>query len=664
MTEGRNMESNTKENWLKKVQLSKDILLVVSFVIIPLVFFPPLGTMLVKQLAFTVILCVYLVLLAFEILLSGHLTFTKSRYTLPLFLLAVLSTLSVVLKTKNYSEAFFSPGGVSLYLLAFVFFLLAGYRIKHLQSQLLVTLSGSAVVLAILSSVYELGLWQKLTFLPKSVRLFDFGYLGGSFNLVTLFVPIVIMLAISANQTKVVYRQILHYIAIFIITAGVFVNIYTLLPGKKNALTTTPLSTSWNVAIDSFRNSPLIGIGTSNYLSAINRYRPLSYNTTKYWSLRFQSATNYPLTLVTEMGILGLVTLAYLLILAAKDLLGKGKDFSVLDGLAGTILVGLLLTNLTTTIIFLLVLGLSVRAGKSEIKLTDGSPVPLFVTAIPLLAIAFLVVTATYKNTKAEYLFNQALVSGNSGNGVVAYDKVNGAIGATPKVDRYHIYASQINLSLASAIIKNNGDKKLADADRETVTKLIEQAINEAKTAVSLNPQKSTNWSNLATIYQAVAPFAQGAIDFAIQSTNQAIALDPLDPQLRLTLGGMYFGAKAYDDAIDAFKTAVLAKPDWANAHYNLAVAYREAGNLPKAIIEMKNVLALVDKSSKDYETAQTELTALEDKLPKPSPNPEAETLTKPETVTKEVNPPVTLPEDAQPPLPTEAPAPEATPAL
>jgi len=661
------METDSKNSLLEKIQLSKDILLVASFVIIPLIFFPPLGTMLVKQLAFIGLMAIYLILLAIEILLSGHLSFTKSRYTLPLFLLSVLSILSVVFRTKNYTEAFFAPGGSSLYLLAFVFFLLAGYRIKHLIRPLLVTLTASGVILSILSAVYELGLWQKLTFLPKNLRLFDFGYLGGSLYLVTFLVPVIIMLAISANQTKAVYQQVMHYLAIFILTAGVFVNVYTLLPGKKNALMTNPLSTSWNVAIDSFRNSPLIGIGTSNYLSAINRYRPLSYNATKFWSLRFQSATNYPLTLVTEMGLLGLITLIYLITLAFKDLSAKDKGFSVLDGLTLSVLVGLLFTNLTITLILMLVLGLSASAQKSQVKLTDGSPVPLFVTALPLLAIAFLVTAGTYKSTRAEYLFNQALVHGNSGDGVTAYDQVNQAIGIAPKIDRYHIYASQVNISLAGAIIQNNASQQLADADRETITKLVEQAINEAKTAVSLNPQKSTNWSNLATIYQAVAPFAQGAMDFAIQSTNQAIVLDPLDPQLRLTLGGMYFGAKAYDDAIDAFKTAVLAKPDWANAHYNLATAYREAGNLPKAIIEMKNVLALVDKSSKDYETAQTELTALEDKLPKPSPNPEAETLTKPETVVKEVNPPVELPTDAQPPIPTIAPepvTPEPTPVL
>lgn len=658
------MESEAKDNLLKKVVLLKDFLLVAFFVLIPLAFFPPLGTMLVKQLTFITLLSIYLILLAFEILLSGHLTFTKSRYSFLLFLLSTIAILSVVLKTKNYHEAFFAPGGVSLYLLGLVFFLLVGYRLKSLTAQIVLALSGSSALLAIVSLISELGFWQKLSFLPKAIRLFDFGYLGGNVNLITLFVPVVVMLVIAANQTKVVYQQVLYYIGIFVITAGIFVNIYSLLPGKKNALMTTPLSTSWNVAIDAFRNSPLIGIGNSNYLSAINRYRPLSYNTTKFWSLRFSSATNYPLTLVTEMGLLGLVVFVYLMALAAKELLAKNNRLTALDGLTIAVLAGLLVTNLTVLLFFLLVVGLSASAAHGRIKLTDGSPVPLFVTALPLIAIAILLLTATYKNTKAEYFFNQAVMSGGTGNGVEAYDKINQAIVISPKVDRYHIYASQINISLADAIIKNNTSQKLADSDRETVTKLIEQAINEAKTAVSANPQKSTNWSNLASIYQAVAPFAQGAIDFAIQSTNQAIVLDPLDPQLRLTLGGMYFGAKMYDEAIDAFKTAVLAKPDWANAHYNLATAYREAGNIQKAIVEIKNVLALVEKDSQDYQTAQAELTALEEKLPKPSPNPEAETLTKPEVVQKEVNPPVELPQEAEPPLPTEVPTPEPSPAL
>ncbi|HEY6001276.1 MAG TPA: translation initiation factor IF-3, partial [Anaeromyxobacter sp.] len=49
------------------------------------------------------------------------------------------------------------------------------------------------------------------------------------------------------------------------------------------------------------------------------------------------------------------------------------------------------------------------------------------------------------------------------------------------------------------------------------------------------------------------------------------------------------------------FTLAAAAKPDLANAHYNLAVAYRDKKETDKAITEMNTVLTLVQPNSQDY---------------------------------------------------------------
>ncbi len=101
---------------------------------------------------------------------------------------------------------------------------------------------------------------------------------------------------------------------------------------------------------------------------------------------------------------------------------------------------------------------------------------------------------------------------------------------------------------------------------------------------LALNPPRSGNWELLADTYRAIIPLAEGSDQFAIQSYNQAIALDPINPNLRIKLGGVFFALGDYDSAIEAFRTAVLAKPDLANSHFNLAVAYREVGEIDKAV--------------------------------------------------------------------------------
>ena len=75
-----------------------------------------------------------------------------------------------------------------------------------------------------------------------------------------------------------------------------------------------------------------------------------------------------------------------------------------------------------------------------------------------------------------------------------------------------------------------------------------------------------------------------------------------------------------------------------ANAHYNLAVAYREKKDIAKATEEMNKVLSLVGKDSADYETAKKELEKLE-------------SLTTPQPVApSNIKPPINLPEEATPP--------------
>jgi predicted RNA-binding Zn ribbon-like protein len=94
---------------------------------------------------------------------------------------------------------------------------------------------------------------------------------------------------------------------------------------------------------------------------------------------------------------------------------------------------------------------------------------------------------------------------------------------------------------------------------------------------------------------------------------------------------------------------AVIAKPDYANSHYNLAAAYREKGEYQNAVDQMKLVLSLVEKGTADYDVATKELDALEKKLPAKAAT-QTENLTAPQEAPKPAQPQVTLPSEATPP--------------
>jgi tetratricopeptide (TPR) repeat protein len=143
--------------------------------------------------------------------------------------------------------------------------------------------------------------------------------------------------------------------------------------------------------------------------------------------------------------------------------------------------------------------------------------------------------------------------------------------------------------------------------------------------------------------------FATGSDQFAIQTYTEAVALDPTDPNLRIELGGVYYALGEYSNAIDSFKLAILAKSDLANAHYNLAIAYRDNKDYNDAITEMNTVLTLVDKNSSDYTLAESTLADLQKNKPAATASGSG-SLTTPEKQTTVVKPPITLPQEATPP--------------
>ena len=166
-------------------------------------------------------------------------------------------------------------------------------------------------------------------------------------------------------------------------------------------------------------------------------------------------------------------------------------------------------------------------------------------------------------------------------------------------------------------------------------------------------------------------PLATGSDTFAIQTYSQAVALDPVNPNLRIALGGIYYAAGDFDTAVRVFELAATTKRDLANAHYNLGFALEQSGKLDQAISELSLVLSLVDTNSTDYQAAKTALENMQAKKQKEVPT--GEELTPPQEAEAPIlKPPLELPEESEPPespitptpTPTAEPEAETTPAL
>ena len=292
---------------------------------------------------------------------------------------------------------------------------------------------------------------------------------------------------------------------------------------------------------------------------------------------------------------------------------------------------------------------------------------PALLITVPVIIAALYLSFLSSRVVLAEYKFVKSLNALAQNDAQGTYDLMREAIRISPYVDRYHATFARVNLALANSMAINaqREGATVTDQDRQTITTLVQQAIAEGKSTVAVNPLRAGNWEILAQIYRSIMPLAQGADAFAVQSYRQAVALDPLNPNLRVALGGIHFAVGDFENAVSIFELAVATKPDHANARYNLAFALNESGNVDRAIIEMTSVLSLItDKNGEDFRVAQQALSDMQAK--KAASGEGGQELNPPQAAEESLlEPPLDLPEGSEPPeaaiSPTPSPEPEPT---
>lgn len=608
---------------------------------------------------------------AIKNILRGQFGISSARYDFPVLLLWGAYILSAYKNTPNKMEAFFLPGTATAITLGVLLYFIVNQLEPKIKSNLKIVIFASAVFTSLITLLATAGILKAIPQLPEFMKATTFNTVGSSLDVIILMalsLPAAVMLFMKEKDIAV---KSLIGTAIALVVFSFMVALFNSLPSKQSSLRLPGFNTSWIVSVETLKNKPILGIGPGNYLTAFNLYRPLSYNNTDLWQVRFTSARSYLLTSFTETGLIGLAALVliyYSFFVKAK------KSIKNLDELSSYASIGLTLLAMAffpigavLIIIFFLYLAISSKTeemGLSTMYSKGQSKLPFLILYTPLIITIFVVFFYTTKVARAEYFYQQALNAVAVNDGRASYDTLRKAINTNPYVDRYRITYSQINLALANSIAAN---PNITDQDKQNITQLIQQAIREGKVAVSLNPQRSSNWEVLARIYQSIAPLAENANSFAAQSFQQAIALDPINPNLRITQGGIFYAAKDYQSAANIFTLAVSAKPDLANAHFNLSFAYQELGMLEDAIKQMSIVLSLVEKGSNDYEVAQKALTDMQEKAKAQVPETQPDTLTAPQEGPEAVlEPQIELPEEAAPPQPeassTPAPTPESSP--
>ncbi|MCD6225584.1 tetratricopeptide repeat protein [bacterium] len=561
------------------------------------------------------------------------------------------------LSRGNRYEALMGRGGVAYqWLLLGLAFLLEQSSLKKKRRQVIFALSLSGALLALIATVlfilpegsFPLKLFQQRLVITDSF----WNPWGGIWELVWFLFPLTVFLLAflvrRINQKEKIVDWQFFPLILAILVGGVIVG-YQLIEKKPPLLS---WRFSWVIAVESFKHWPLFGIGPGLFVRAFSFYRPVAFNQSAWWTTRFIKSGNVFLHIWTELGILGLIILGAILGGILKTVRKENWEWKLFGWFLA---LGIIFLPITKTFFFWLVVLGALLTKKQEINLGFIGRKILGGVLLVLILTGGWFYQRALRGEALFYRFAMGIAQGKAKNG--DYLKAERLL---PMVTDFRLFRSQVDISLLKDIIAQNKGQELDEKTRQQITGLAQEAIGEAKAAAALEPKEVIVWRNLAQVYNQLIGIAQGADQWAIAAYQQAVAFDPLDPRLRLDLGGIYYLSGDYEQAQRQFETAVKLKTNYANGWYNLAWALKKQNKLQQAVEALQQTLFLVSPDSTDFQKAQKELDEWRKELGEKQAKEKAkrekgELQPPPASPSPAVSQPIELPQEAAPPVENQA---------
>ncbi len=658
----------------KILSYTKYLILNILLFLFPLFFLPITQEYFItnKMYLLAFVSLVLILISTLELLVSKKLVWQKKPLDNIIFLIFLTVGLSILIASPNKIQALLNPsfGLVPMLSLTIIYFYLS--RKKTLDIECL-TLNTSIFILSLITIIFffqpfkNASLPQNLIFLKNPF----FTPLGNFLDL-AVFLGFFVIFGLnklikkgeeSEQNTKYFTLNTLYFIFALI---ALSLTLFSLIQHQAASLQLPPFRLSWYAAVETLKKplTAFFGVGIDNFSTIFNQVRDFTFNRSPLWQTgSFVISRSSILHLFTETGLFGLVALILLLVSLIRQAFSKRNGNLATNPLILHTLYFILVLILlppSLPLFFLLYFFVatvdSQQADSKSISTDLSDLIPLYLGIITL---SFLVLGGlSYllgRAYLAEYYFKKSMDGYLKNSGKELYDNQRQAIVLNPFNENFRINFSQTNFLIANNLA-NQKKGAIAETDRQTITQAVQAAISEAKAAVALNPQKSVAWANLASIYRNIINVVQGADVWTISSYQRAIILDAQNPTYRLNLGGVYYSLGKYDEAVSFFEQSASLKPDWPNAHYNLAWAAYQKGDYQRAVSEMQTILTLISPTQNegDYKKAQADLEEFKKKLPEGSEASESATINPPQLnlpsppATK-VEPKLQLPAQASP---------------
>jgi len=492
----------------------------------------------------------------------------------------VLTTMASTFFTSSYPvESLLGMGGI--YLSSIIIAVLGGSVIsKDSISKLVTGLTISSVILVVLTILQMVGfgpaqIINKLMRANLSTSMI-FNIAGSPFIALQIVVITLVGIFSSIFINKKISKLFAVSLPVLIIGVGIFS--WSLLPGKNTSLVLPPLNTSWSIMLDVIKNpkSALIGAGPNAYTNIYTTFKPMWVNNTDEWSSVFSQATNFPITLVSTMGIIGLISWSFFIMKFMKLNKRSLTSSKPVIYIIGTSIFFQLLLPINTVLLTIQAVAIACLIAHEKHRLpllhlqtmklrvlhkvqlnnkpSKSIDFPLYTTAGLGLVVVIMMSYLVGRAYAADITMAQSSKALVDDDLIKAYELQQKAVSLNPYLDIFRRRYSSTNAIIAIAL-SNKAD--ITDTEKGQVSSLLQQSVREARAAVDLDPIESQNWINLAQIYKNMTDVSEDAAQWAVQSYISAIETDPNNPVLRIDLANIFVAQENYQQAINILTQAI-----------------------------------------------------------------------------------------------------------
>ena len=518
----------------------------------------------------------------------------RNPYLPVLLLLIGTFTVSGLISSANIVIPLTTPSSLgSLWLLFGLFLLLSSRNGRMRRIYLDLTIAGSALISLAVIFIY-LGILPQTVILPS-----------GSLLTTCLYLSVLAACLLAKFITDIKYRKNPLYIMALLLSLSAGITLtYHLNTDQKALLLPHSQAVSVFSKIAGNPKDLLLGVGPTQFISAFTKFKQASINDTPLWNITFSTSSSFFLNLLTEGGILSGLLYLWLFFITLKYF---RRDLPILLSLTVIFVLQMIFpSNMALLYLMFLLMAFAVP---SDSRYNWHLP-RFFTFSLPIISfVLFLGIGyLSIRNFLAESFYKSSYDSLSEKNGSEVYNMQRNAVILNPYSDKYHLALSQTSLALADSFARIENP---SNEEKQKVTKLAQQAIEEAQRAVSANRQNPLVWDNLSKIYGALQKFAIGSETWAIEAAQAKISLDPANPNSYLSLGTLYFSLDNYQEAENSFRQAVELKQDLPSAHFNLGLALKAQGRNEEAKKELEETLRLLPADSPDLPRVRQELESL-----------------------------------------------------